>query len=494
LETRLDQEQQDYVNVVRKSGDALLNVIDDILDYSMVEAGKLSLAESNFSLRDLLEELADMFTARADDQALEFAFICDHAVPDQLFADAGRLRQVLINLIGNALKFTERGVVEVRVSLASDPDDAPRLRFAVRDTGIGIAADRQGLLFQSFSQVDTSLTRRYGGTGLGLAICRALVDLMGGTIGMESRAGDGSCFWFELPIPPASGPTPAVLAPLTPAPRTLIMDALPCSRAAVAETLAYEGVAATTVGNVAAAMDELLDAEDRGEPYQLVIIVSREPGGEGDRLLGLVPVQPWQAPPRVVVLVHQSRRRGLAQGLVTEGAASPVRILTLPVHRVALLEATGRRPAPPPADASALAGGVEQGHASILLAEDNLINQKVALAMLTKLGYHVDAVENGALAVAAVGRTDYRLVLMDIQMPELDGLEATRQIRAAEAAGQLPVTSARGHLPIVAMTAHALESDRQRCLAAGMDEVITKPVKRDTLRETLVRVIGREPG
>ena len=496
LETALDPEQQEYVNVVRKSADALLNVIDDILDYSMVEAGKLSLSASDFSLRDLMEELADMFAARAEERALGFACVCDRAVPDRLHADAGRLRQVLINLIGNAMKFTEHGLVEVRVSVLSDPGSEPRLRFAVTDTGVGIAADRQGLLFQSFSQVDASLTRRHGGTGLGLAICRALVDLMGGRIGMEPGAAGGSCFWFELPIHLVVSPAAPVFAAIPPIiqpPRTLIMDALACSRAALTETLAHEGIAAFAVGDVAAAMDELLGAEDRGEPYQQVIIVQREPGGEGDRLLGLVPVQSWQTPPRLAVLVPQSRRRELAPGIDGGGGnprhgIDPARSSSGPVG--------GHGPAPRAAAGRRRTGRHRRGkgrRASILLAEDNQINLKVALAMLDKLGYQVDAVENGALAVAAVASAAYQLVLMDIQMPEMDGLEATRRIRAAEAAGELAVTSPLGHLPIVALTAHALESDRQRCLDAGMDEVITKPVKRQALCETLARVMDQGP-
>ena len=505
-ETRLDQEQREYVNVVLHSADALLTVIDDILDYSKVEAGKLTLDETDFSLRGLIEELADMFAYKADGRGLGFACVCERAVPDWLHADPGRLRQVLINLIGNAIKFTERGEVEVRVSVRAGSSGGARLHFAVRDTGIGIAADRLGFLFRSFYQVDTSFTRRYGGTGLGLAISRRLVELMSGEIGVDSREAEGSCFWFELPAVPSA--TGAVSAPVWPQPpRALLMDTLAIGRAALTETLAHAGVTVLATADTEAAMDELLLAEDREQPYDLALIVLREAGGEGDRLFELVPHQPWHRPLRVLALVPQGRHRDF-----TLPESSPVRILTLPVHRAALLEALERpvttplaalpapeasEPAPPPAAAPAAPDlpptpDASAPRPSILLVEDNKISQKVATAMLDKLGYRVEAVDNGLLALGAVAQGHYQLVLMDIQMPEMDGLEATRRIRAAEAAGRLRAESPLGHLPIVAMTAHALASDRELCLESGMDDVITKPVKRQVLIETLTRVLSGE--
>ena len=486
LDTRLDQEQREYVNVVRNSADALLTVIDDILDYSKVEAGKLSLEESEFGLRALLEEVVDMFAAKAEARGLDLACIVERDVPDRVRTDPGRLRQVLINLIGNAIKFTDRGEVEIRVSAADAGARGRRIRFAVRDTGIGIPEDRQGLLFRSFSQVDTSFTRRYGGTGLGLAISRCLVELMAGEIGVDSREGEGSCFWFDLPALAAAPAARPWAGPGATPPRVLLMDTLGIGRAALSEALAYEGIDARAAADLPEAMDALLGAEDRGEPFDQVAIVLREPGGEGDRLLELVPCQEWRAPLRILVLVPQIRRRELVLP-----AGYPVEVLTLPSHRAALLEAMGLRAPETAAPDSEPLWDANGEPIAILLVEDNKINQKVALVMLDKLGYRVDAVDNGVEALAALEHSAYRLILMDIQMPEMDGLEATRRIRAAEQSGTLQTPG--GHLPIVAMTAHALESDRQRCLEAGMDAVITKPVKRHVLGEAIERILERFP-
>ena len=492
-DTRLDREQREYVGVVRHSADALLNVIDDILDFSKVEAGKLHLEEIDFSLRNLLEEVVDMFASRAEERGLGLACIVERGVQDRMHTDPGRLRQVLTNLIGNAVKFTDQGEVEIRVSAPDGDSASRRVRFLVRDTGIGIPADRQGLLFRSFSQVDPSFARRYGGTGLGLAISRCLVEMMGGEIGVESQEGEGALFWFELPAMAAPMPGEARLQPQH-LPRVLVMDSLGIGREGLLETLAHEGVVSVATANLALAMDALLGAEDRDDPFDQVLVVLREAGGDGDRLLELIPAQPWRQPLRILALVPQSRRRDLALPS-PRSDGPPVEIVILPVHRVALLEAMGLRT--PDAPVAKPAPPEEQlgPGASILLVEDNRFNQKVALAMLAKLGYRVDTVENGVQAIAAVERTQYQLVLMDIQMPEMDGLEATRRIRATERAGTLKTCNPSGHLPIVAMTAHALESDRRLCLEAGMDDVVTKPVKgMDVLRETLERVMGATRG
>jgi signal transduction histidine kinase/CheY-like chemotaxis protein len=480
LDTPLDAEQRDFVNVVRHSADALLTVIDDILDYSKVEAGKLELTPSAFVLRDLMEDLADMFAVRADERGLVFVSVVEREVPQCLIADAGRLRQVLINLIGNAVKFTERGEVEVRVALI--PAQAGGgVRFSVRDTGIGIPEDRRGVLFRSFSQVDATFARRFGGTGLGLAICKCLVELMGGRIDLDSREGEGSRFWFDLPAAVLDAATEHLDTAAEAAP-ILLVEGHPQGRDAQLEVLALAGITPAVAADLPAAMDALLAAEDAGRPFGWLMVVCRD--AEGERLLSLVTQQPWTSPPRLLCLTPQSRRGGL--GLP---AGAEVQVLTLPVRRATLFDALGLVARAPEASGPAEpAAPAADGRASVLLAEDNKINQKVAVAMLAKLGYRVDAVPNGALAVEAALRGGYELVLMDIQMPEMDGLEATRRIRAAE---QARGPGRGGRLPIVAMTAHALEADRQRCLEAGMDDVITKPVRRGVLGATLERVLAR---
>jgi signal transduction histidine kinase/AmiR/NasT family two-component response regulator len=488
LDSRLDREQTDSLLVIRHSAGALLDVIDDILDFSKVEAGQLHLEEIDFSLRDLLEELVDMFAVKAEERGLQLACIAQRGVPDRMHTDPGRLRQVLINLIGNAIKFTDQGEVEIRVCPADGDAASRRVRFLIRDTGIGIPADRQGLLFRSFSQLDRSFSRRYGGTGLGLAISRRLVELMGGEIGVESREREGARFWLELPALADPWPEEARILPLA-QPRVLAMDSLDIGREALTETLAHEGIATAPVADLTGAMDALLAAEDRDAPFERILVVLRERGGEGDRLLELIRTQPWRQPPRIFALVSQSRRRDpVLSWSPAEGP--PLEILVLPVHRMTLLEAMGLRTLDKPDPDTDTPERRRGSGAAILLVEDNKLNQKVAMAMLAKLGYRVEAVENGVQAIAAVGRTPYDLVLMDVQMPEMDGLEATRRIRAAEQAGALKGRAGTGRLPIVAMTAHALESDRRLCLEAGMDDVITKPVRRaEVLRETLERVM-----
>ena len=479
MDTPLDAEQREFVNVVRHSADALLTVIDDILDYSKVEAGKLELTMTRFVLRDLIEDLADMFSVRADERGLAFAAVVERDVPECLLTDPGRLRQVLINLLGNAVKFTERGAVDLRVTLIPAADGGG-LRFCVRDTGIGIPEDRMGVLFRSFSQVDTTFTRRFGGTGLGLAICKCLVELMGGHIHVESREGEGSRFWLDLPAT-VLGVEPARVEGAVAAPRILIAEDFSPGRDALVETLALAGAATEVAADLPTAMDALLDAEDRGMPFGWLVVVCRDADAEGEHLLLLAAEQPWVSGLRLLCLAPQSRRRSLR---LPEGVDAL--ILNLPVRRAPLFDALGLVVRESPESEQPALPVTSRG--SVLLAEDNKINQKVAIAMLDKLGFRVDAVPNGALAVEAVKRGGYNLVLMDIQMPEMDGLEATRRIRAAENERGL---EPGGRVPIVAMTAHALDTDRLRCLEAGMDDVITKPVKRGVLGATLDRVLAR---
>ncbi|MCP4657286.1 MAG: response regulator [bacterium] len=352
LDTDLDPQQREYAGIVRTSGNALLQLINDILDFSKIEAGKLELETIDFDLRTIVEETTEILKPEFQDKGLELACLVYRDVPSWLRGDPGRLRQVLLNLAGNAVKFTAKGEVIIRVMLEQEIDTHAALRFTVTDTGIGIAPERQAQLFQSFSQLDVSATRRYGGTGLGLAISKHLTEMMGGTIGVESKPGKGSTFWF-----------------------TAVFEKLP---------------------------------EDDSRPPE-----------------------------------------------------------------------TQRRPRRTPAETA-------PSSARILLAEDNVVNQKVVLWILEKLGYRADAVANGEEVLRALDMIPYDLVLMDCQMPEMDGYEATAQIRARE--GQV------GHTPIVAMTAHAMKGDREKCLAAGMDDYVPKPIQPEHLDAVIRRWLGRENG
>jgi PAS domain S-box-containing protein len=479
-DSTLDEEQHDFVNTIRNSAEALLTVINDILDFSKIEAGKLTIEQIEFNLRTVLEEVADLLAPRASKRRLELTCAVPPTVPEYLVGDPHRLRQVLTNLLGNAIKFTEKGRVTLEAELVGQTALHAQIRLTVRDTGIGIPAERQAAVFDSFTQVDGSTTRRYGGTGLGLTISRQLVELMRGRIGLESEVGAGSSFWVDLAFGKPATPdlrsraTPACLADL----RVLVVDDYDVNRRIYCEQLRSWGCVATAVSGGSAALDAL-SAAAGCDPYRLVLLDMDMPELDGEMTAKAI-----KATPRIsdvaIVLLSSAGAIGTAAEMRSKGFAAA---LTKPVRQLHLLEvisavvgdantATARAPAP------ALGAGVDLG-LRVLIAEDNVINQKVALQMLARLGCRATAVGNGAQAVAAIERGTYDLVLMDVQMPEMDGFEATALIRRQE-------TQAGGHLPILAMTAHAMEGDRERCLATGMDGYISKPVKTDELARALL--------
>jgi PAS domain S-box-containing protein len=481
LDTKLAPTQRRFAETVRASGEALLELVNEILDFSKIEAGKLELETLDFDLQPLLDDFASMLALRAHDKGLELVCSADPDVPTLLRGDPGRLRQILINLAGNAVKFTATGEIVVRVSLLAASADSVQLRFGVRDTGIGIPEEKRDLLFQSFSQVDTSTTRKYGGTGLGLAISKQLATLLGGEIGMESAPGQGSEFWFtaRLARQPAAVPAPPDL-PLRDV-RLLVVDDNASNCATLTRRLEAWGAKVTVAPDCHRALDLLQQAQAEGVPPAAAIVDLQMPGPGGaelarqlqaDPALSYTPLVGMFAPPSHGSIPESDTR------LFAACLAKPVRPGELLDGLVAAFSGLCAAPAVPGPIVAASAVRNER----ILLAEDNATNQQVAIGILQKLGFpRVDAVGNGAEAVQALADIPYDLIFMDVQMPELDGLAATRMIRAQYSA----VTTHQ--LPIVAMTAHATPHDRELCLAAGMNDYITKPIMPETLREVLHR-------
>jgi PAS domain S-box-containing protein len=485
LGTPLTREQQRFAEAIRSSGESLLAIINDILELSKIEAGRLQLEQLDFDLEVVLDDFADTLAVRAEEKGVAWVCRIDPEVPLGLRGDHGRLRQVLTNLAGNALKFTAKGEVSVRVSLAGVEADQAMLRFAVQDTGIGIAPDKLGLLFEKFSQVDASTSRHYGGTGLGLAISRQLARLMGGDIGVDSTVGVGSLFWFTARFGLQTGweqaeraGTAAVLAGR----RALVVDHNATSLESMAQQLSACGLRVTPVSQGFDALREINRAQSEGDPCAVVIVEGRLPVIDGLALGRIIRDDPRHAGVRLVLVTSLAQSED--RQLIT--AAGFDASLPKPVRRRELIDilrrvitgesvplSQSRTPVPLPARP---AGGRP---ARILLAEDNQINQEVALGLLLSLGHEAVAVSDGAEAIAALEREDYDLVLMDCQMPGMDGYAAARAIRAPES----PVRNRQ--VRVIAVTAHAMEGDRERCLSAGMDDYITKPIDRATLEAKL---------
>jgi len=495
LDTELTDIQRHYAEVVRASSQTLLQLINDILDFSKIEAGKLDLEILDFDLESLSYDFADIMAVKAAEKGLEFMCICNPEVPVLLRGDPGRLRQVLANLTGNALKFTQKGEVVVRVFLESQLEGEVCLRFSVWDTGIGIPADKLDLLFEKFTQVDASTTRKYGGTGLGLAISKQLVEMMGGRIGVKSQEGKGSEFWFtaRFSTQPKGEREPPVQADLRGV-RVLVVDDNATNLEILRIQLASRGMLPSEASDGPSALRSLYQALDRGEPFGLAILDMQMPGMDGTALGWAIRADSRLNGTALVMMTSlgQDREAGELQKI---GFAA---CLWKPVRRSDLFDRL----------ATALVGG-NQVHpvkradenssptarfrcgARILLAEDNITNQQVAVGILRKFGLKADAVANGEEVLQALADIPYDLVLMDVQMPGMDGLEATRRIREREKTQPLPPSTLASTLPgsqgipIIAMTAHALARDREQCLSAGMNDYVSKPVDPQALAAVL---------
>ncbi len=490
LDTSLTSEQQDYLQTSLKSAEALLSLLNDILDFSKIEAGKLDLESINFNLRTTIEDVGYTLARRAQDKDLELVCLVHPDISHILRGDAGRLRQILTNLVGNAIKFTHQGEVVIRAEMLEETDTHVRVHFSVQDTGIGIPLERQPAVFERFTQADGSTTRKYGGTGLGLTISKQLVEAMNGTMGLKSEAGIGSDFWFDITFEKADA-QPPIESALSFGPqdlrtvRVLGVDDNQTNRLVLSKMVEGFGCQIETAASGARGLEMLHTAAREGNPYHIVLLDMQMPGMDGEQTARAIKTDPLVKDVKVVILTSMGKR-GDAVRLEALGCSGyllkPVKQQMLHEALLAILNRDSETQAGIVtrhviAEKMALVG------ARILLAEDNSINQKLAVALLQKAGYLVDVVDNGRAAFDHVKTGGYNAMLMDVQMPDLDGFEATRLIRAWESAnGQ--------HIPIIAMTAHAMKGDRERCLEAGMDDYVTKPIDSRILGAVLNRWVG----
>ncbi|MEH6578430.1 MAG: response regulator [Amphritea sp.] len=478
--TELSAQQQEDLSLIKQSADTLLRLLNDILDFSKIEAGKLELEAIDFNLRDTLDDTLQTLAMRTSEKGLELVGRIPAEIPDELIGDPGRLRQIIVNLVGNAIKFTERGEILVDVRQQALTEDEVVLAFSVRDTGIGIPPEQRQHIFESFSQVDSSISRRFGGTGLGLAISSQLVGMMGGEMSVESTVDVGTTFNFSLLLKRQQGPNTALpreLSAIHELP-VLIVDDNATNRRILEEVLVNWAMKPMTAASGAEALAKLEQAQAAGTPYQLMLLDAMMPGMDGFELAQRLRADPQYSAMAIIMLSSVGQSEKTAR-LEDRGIA---RCLTKPVKQSSLLNAilSLKGLVTQPVETQGPILGTTPLH--ILLAEDGLINQKVATKLLEQRGHSVVIANNGKEAVDCFERESFDLVLMDVQMPEMDGFQATARIRELE-------SGSPAHQPIIAMTANAMKGDREQCLAAGMDDYIPKPIRSQQLYDTIEQVV-----
>ncbi len=488
LNTEITEEQRDYLQSVMISANSLLGLINDILDFSKIEAGKLELAPTQFSLRGCIADTMTTVAIGADNKGLELVYSIPSNIPDAVIGDPGRIRQILVNLIGNAIKFTAKGEVAVSSKLEVETNEEICIHFSITDTGIGIPLEKQEKIFNAFEQADGSTTKEYGGTGLVLSITARLVEMMKGRIWVESEMGKGSVFhvmvWLSLSTEPASRRIPVDVSSLKGV-NVLVVDDNATNRRILEEALRVWGMKSTSVDGGKAALEEMKKSEIAGNPFAIVLVDYMMPGMDGFELAEKIKADPSIANSTIMIMLTSAGQRGDAARCLELGISAYLLKL---INQKQLLETicgSLQKDATTKTRPSLLTRhSIRESKRSlnILLAEDNLINQKLAISLIQRMGHKVSVAQNGRQALEAIEREKFDIILMDVQMPEMDGLEATQAIRTKER------LIGRPRIPIIAMTAYAMAGDRDRCLEAGMDGYVSKPVNAQELFETIENV------